>query len=125
MVTLKQFVGKLLMNCLSVFDHFVGLTLKGLSLNFLKIRLISDEIRIFESPISKILVQKQQVDDMLHKINATNDTKRIKEIMLQMIRGVHKYYLCRNSSHLLMLPLHSTFITQISVSLRRKLLNMT
>ena len=29
--TLKQFVGKLPMNCLSVFDHFVGLALKGLS----------------------------------------------------------------------------------------------
>ena len=29
--TLKQFVGKLLTNCLSVFDHFVGLALKGLS----------------------------------------------------------------------------------------------
>ena len=28
--TLKQFVGKLAANCLSVFDHFVGLTLKGL-----------------------------------------------------------------------------------------------
>ena len=28
--TLKQFVGNLMMNCLSVFDHFVGLTLKGL-----------------------------------------------------------------------------------------------
>ena len=28
--TLKQFVGKLLMNCLSVFDHFVNLALKGL-----------------------------------------------------------------------------------------------
>ena len=28
--TLKQFVGKLPTNCLSVFDHFVGLTLKGL-----------------------------------------------------------------------------------------------
>ena len=27
---LKQFVGKLLTNCLSVFDHFVGLALKGL-----------------------------------------------------------------------------------------------
>ena len=27
---LKQFVGKLLMNCLSVFDHFVGLVLKAL-----------------------------------------------------------------------------------------------
>ena len=28
--TLKQFVGKLPTNCLSVFDHFVGLSLKGL-----------------------------------------------------------------------------------------------
>ena len=27
--TLKQFVGKLPTNCLSVFDHFVGLALKG------------------------------------------------------------------------------------------------
>ena len=29
--TLKQFVGKLATNCLSVFDHFVGLALKGLN----------------------------------------------------------------------------------------------
>ena len=29
--TLKQFVGKLPTNCLSVFDRFVGLALKGLS----------------------------------------------------------------------------------------------
>ena len=28
--TLKQIVGKLPTNCLSVFDHFVGLALKGL-----------------------------------------------------------------------------------------------
>ena len=28
--TLKQFVDKLPTNCLSVFDHFVGLVLKGL-----------------------------------------------------------------------------------------------
>ena len=28
--TLKQFVGKLATNCLSMFDHFVGLALKGL-----------------------------------------------------------------------------------------------
>ena len=31
--TLKQFVGKLLTNCLCVFDYFVGLVLKGLILN--------------------------------------------------------------------------------------------
>ena len=30
--TLKQFVGKLLTNCLSVFDHFVKLVLKGLKM---------------------------------------------------------------------------------------------
>ena len=29
--TLKQFVGKLPTNCLSVFDHFVGLAVKGLT----------------------------------------------------------------------------------------------
>ena len=28
--TLKQFIGNLPTNCLSVFDHFVGLALKGL-----------------------------------------------------------------------------------------------
>ena len=30
--TLKQFVGNLLTNCLSVFDHFTKLVLKGLKL---------------------------------------------------------------------------------------------
>ena len=33
--TPKQFVGNLPMNCLSVFDHFVGLALKGLSVQTL------------------------------------------------------------------------------------------
>ena len=31
--TFKQFVDKMPTNCLSVFDHFVGLTLKGLTLS--------------------------------------------------------------------------------------------
>ena len=30
--TLKQFYGSFPSNCLSVFDHFVGLTLKGLNI---------------------------------------------------------------------------------------------
>ena len=30
--TLKQFIGNLATNCLSVFDHFVGLVLKGLTM---------------------------------------------------------------------------------------------
>ena len=57
--------------------------------------------------------------------NATNDTKLIWETMLKMIRGVHKCYLYRNSTHMLMLLLHSTVITQIVVSRTRKLLHMT
>ena len=32
--TLKHFVGKWLVNCLSVFDHFVKLALKGLNVQF-------------------------------------------------------------------------------------------
>ena len=34
--TLKQFVGKLPKTCLSVFDHFVGLALKGFSLTLFR-----------------------------------------------------------------------------------------
>ena len=34
--TLKQFVGNLPTNCLSVFEHFVKLALKGLKMLFLK-----------------------------------------------------------------------------------------
>ena len=45
--------------------------------------------------------------------------------MLQMITGVRKCYLRRKSSHVLMLPLHSTIITQIWVFQTRKLLHMT
>ena len=36
---LKQFVGKLLTNCLSVFDHFVGFALKGLMVHVYLIHL--------------------------------------------------------------------------------------
>ena len=35
--TLKQFVGKLLTNCWSVFDYFVGLALKGLKIDTLSV----------------------------------------------------------------------------------------
>ena len=36
--TLKQFVDKLVTNCLSVFDHFAGLALKGLTLTLLYLK---------------------------------------------------------------------------------------
>ena len=51
------------------------------SLNVFKIRLISAEIRIFESPILKILVQMQQVNDIICSARK----------MLQMIIWVLKY----------------------------------
>ena len=35
MVKHTQFVGNLPTNCLSVFDHFVGLALKGLSFHYM------------------------------------------------------------------------------------------
>ena len=41
--TLKQFVGKLLTNCLSVFDQFMGLALKGLML----------EVKFGDDPLGK------------------------------------------------------------------------
>ena len=40
--TLKQFVGKLPTNCLSVFDHFVKLALKGLRKG------VKERIRLFD-----------------------------------------------------------------------------
>ena len=41
--TLKQFDGKLPMNCLSVFDHFVGLALE---LNYMEIMLLTSDILV-------------------------------------------------------------------------------
>ena len=38
-ITLKQFVGKFPTNCLSVFDHFVKLVLKGLNFSALAKRI--------------------------------------------------------------------------------------
>ena len=44
--TLKQFVDKLSTNCFSVFNHFVGLTLKGVSIiTVVFIYLIFEEVR--------------------------------------------------------------------------------
>ena len=55
--TLKQFVGKLPMNCLNVFDHFVGLTLKGLTNNLIPFSRLSSftsnlTLRFTNKPIS-------------------------------------------------------------------------
>ena len=41
--TLKQFVGNLPTNCLSVFDHLVGLVLKGLRCSFATLLKLSNK----------------------------------------------------------------------------------
>ena len=52
--TLKQFVGKLATNCLSVFDHFVGLALKGLRFSLKVLAKINIKTFIrFELPIKR------------------------------------------------------------------------
>ena len=61
--TLKQFVGKLPKNCLSVFDYFVGLALKGL--------------RNFYYPNTEILItaQKMKKSSMENFIFCVMDAK--------------------------------------------------
>ena len=43
--TLKQFVGNFPTTCLSVFDHFVGLALKGLIIGHLEISALTSRYR--------------------------------------------------------------------------------
>ena len=52
--TPKQFVGKLSMNCLSVFDHFVKLALKGLKSKIVSLRLRQK----FEDDAYALTIQK-------------------------------------------------------------------
>ena len=53
--TLKQFVGNWPTNCLSVFDHFVGLVLKGLKTLLLKKIALNDANKMFVSHIDSTL----------------------------------------------------------------------
>ena len=47
-----------------------------------------------------------------HKMNSEQNEQKI-------IRGVDKCYLCRNSSHVLMLPLQSTVVTNFGTSYKK------
>ena len=60
--TLKQFVDKLPTNCLSVFDHFVGLTLKGLL-----------RLAITLTPICNCGTAEGTIDYLLHFPNFSNE----------------------------------------------------
>ena len=50
--THKQFVGKLPTNCLSVFDHFAGLALKGLSVCQINMGQLSGKTNSYSKPKS-------------------------------------------------------------------------
>ena len=66
--TLKQFASNLPTNCLSVFDHFMKLTLKGLN----------------DSSISKLVTRKLiEVNDFSNRKYYTNKNKRFKTAMLR------------------------------------------
>ena len=56
---LKQLVGKLPTNCLSVFGHFLNLTLKGLRVSYLILRVILELLRDISNG-TKLNVYKKQ-----------------------------------------------------------------
>ena len=78
--TLKQFVGKLTTNCLSVFDHFVGLALKGLKPLHLLISFVSwcSLVYLIRSKVfDKKENIREQLSNILDKINDNNFFKKL------------------------------------------------
>ena len=72
--TIKQFVGKLPTNCLSVFDHFVGLTLKGLSLICYRIVCTCEKFQgdfILEKFVSSDFTIKTEFCQIDYQLNTT------------------------------------------------------
>ena len=77
--TLKQFVGTLPMNCLSVFDHFVGLALKGLSTAYWKMHNIQWKVCtaiksvqcMMKSVLNKIKTKHHIMHIVYHIIKST------------------------------------------------------
>ena len=82
--TLKQFVANLLTYCLSVFDHFVGLALKGL--RFLAVHFV------------KIFIMLQTIIHNYFKVDAANlkDICRLKFAFLIIFRCTYWNSACCN-----------------------------
>ena len=75
--TLKQFVAKLSMNCLSVFDHFLGLALNGLNIPYWEIREYLAGKYLFEVTCKNIIhptvafhIEISQISGFYMKCNA-------------------------------------------------------
>ena len=67
--TLKQFVRKLSTNCLSVFDHFVGLALKGLRWTRKLLRMNADGHLAAVSPLALIIILQKSHSNLLSKLS--------------------------------------------------------
>ena len=59
-ISLKQFVGKLVTNCLSVFDHFVKLVLKGLTCMWLLLK-VSGTLTILKKKNCVLINSVQEI----------------------------------------------------------------
>ena len=75
--TLKQFVGKLLTNSLSVFDHFVGLALKGLRMKDSRMTSLVCRSSVFNMNINSVSVVDFQIGKcLLGRSTFSIDTRR-------------------------------------------------
>ena len=73
--TLKQFVGNLPTNCLSVFDHFVGLALKGLIFTLLRTHL--------SVPVNRVRKVKLSIKDIFNQCHQLCGLPRIQSHLLR------------------------------------------
>ena len=90
--TLKQFVDKLPTNCLSVFDHFVGLTLKGLL-----------RLAITLTPICNCGTAEGTIDYLLHFPNFSNE----RLTFFNKFQSIDDNILSKNDSNILNVGKHS------------------
>ena len=71
----QQFVGKLPTNCLSVFDYFLGLALKGLIQQYAKVKI---NFGLFE--LQQILIRNGQSFEWRHRNSFMRDIEKVSHI---------------------------------------------
>ena len=71
----QQFVGKLPTNCLSVFDYFLGLALKGLIQQYAKVKI---NFGLFE--LQQILIRNGQSFEWRHRNSFMHNIEKVSHI---------------------------------------------
>ena len=96
--TLKQFVGKLPTNCLSVFDHFMGVVLKGLILKakFEDDSLVYKVLQNQRSPFWMRLIRNY----IRGSLKVVADTLRFYFIRINFRKGLY-FSLCINNCNII------------------------